>query len=337
MKKTYPIILKYAIVLAIVAFLIWLSFHHFTQQNWRDMVGAMQQARYILLLPVFILMLLSHYLRSLRWKQLIEPMGYNPPLLDLFCALLTGYLANQFLPRGGEVIRCTVITKKHKIPVEKLIGTIISERAVDVLCLLIVGVSIFFIEYSMLSTPVQHVLVHNPAANTGTHGINWVAVAAIAAGLVLLVFIISRVGKTFSSFLVKILRGFKEGFLSIKKVRSRSRFIAYTIGMWACYIITTWVGCFAMQATQQLGLTTAVVLLFAGSLGIIVTPGGVAAYPIAIQKVVTLYGINEDIGLAFGWLLWCTQFIFTIVFGTLAYIIITKRAKKYEKHIIRSA
>jgi len=262
-------------------------------------------------------------------------MGYNPPLIDLFCALLTGYLANQFLPRGGEVIRCTVITRKHKIPVEKLIGTIITERAVDVICLLILGVSIFFIEYSMLSAPVQSVL-HKQPANTGRHGINWVVVAAIIAGLALLLFIIAKVGKKFSAFLVKIFLGFKEGFLSIKKVRSRGRFIAYTIGMWACYILTTWVGCFAMQATQHLGLSTAVVLLFAGSLGIILTPGGVGAYPIAIQKVVGLYDIDDGIGLAFGWLLWCTQFIFTIVFGTLAYIIITKRTKKYEEHIIRS-
>jgi len=336
MKKTYPIILKYLVVLAIIVFLIWLSFHHFTPQNWRDMIGAMQGARYILLLPVFTLMLLSHYLRSLRWKQLIEPMGYNPPLFDLFCALLTGYLANQFLPRGGEVIRCTVITKKHKIPVEKLIGTIITERAVDILCLLIVGLSIFFIEYSLLSTPVQSVLTHKQAANAGRHGINWVVITAVVAGLALIMFIVSRVGKKFSAFIIKIFRGFKEGFLSIKKVKSRGRFIAYTIGMWACYILSTWVGCFAMQATQHLGLSTAVVLLFAGSLGIIVTPGGVAAYPIAIQKALTLYDINEDIGLAFGWLLWCTQFIFTIVFGTLAYIVITKRTKSYEKHIIRS-
>lgn len=335
MKKTYTIILKYAVVLGIVCFLIWLSFRHFTPQNWHDMLGAMQNARYILLLPVFALMLLSHYLRSLRWKQLIEPMGYNPPLADLFCALLTGYLANQFLPRGGEVIRCTVITRKHKIPVEKLIGTIITERAVDVLCLLILGVSIFFIEYSMLSTPVQNVL-HKKPSNGGGQGINWVTVTIVVSALALLAFIISRVGKKFSTFLVKIFRGFKEGFLSIKKVRSRSRFIMYTACMWACYIFTTWLGCFAMRETQHLGLETAVVLLFAGSLGIIITPGGVAAYPIAIQKVATLYNIQEDIGLAFGWLLWCTQFIFTIVFGTLAYIIITKRTKHYEEHIIRS-
>jgi uncharacterized protein (TIRG00374 family) len=338
MKKLYPVILKYVIVFGIIGLLIWLSFRHFTPKNWDDMLGALQRARYLLLLPVFILLMLSHYFRSLRWQQLIEPMGYHPPLFDLLCALLTGYLTNQFLPRGGEVVRCTVITRKHKIPVEKLIGTIITERAVDVLCLLIVGISIFFIQYSLLSAYTHNLLfppAHTPREQ-GRH-IRWAVVVIAVAVLLAIIITIRILLKKFPTFFKKIFRGFSEGFLSIKKMRSKWKFIAYTALMWTCYIFSTWIGCFAMQETEHLSLATGVVLLFAGTLGIIVTPGGVAAYPIAIQSALLLYDINEDIGLAFGWLLWASQFVFTLVFGTLAYIAINFRKRSYEKHSIRSA
>jgi len=337
MKKAYPVILKYTIVIGIISLLVWLSFRHFTNKNWHDLLNALAHARYILLLPVFILLLASHIFRSLRWKQLIEPMGYEPPLFDLYCALLTGYLANQFLPRGGEVIRCTVITKQHKIPLEKLIGTIITERAVDICCLLLVGVSIFFMQYQLLNV-FMHNAQHSLSSTTKEDRIkHWLIALAVIAIIALALYVTKKLSQKFSSFLVKIFKGFKEGFSSIKRVRSRFKFIAYTILMWCCYIFSTWLGCFAMQETQHLNLACGIVLLFAGTLGIIVTPGGVVAYPLAIQAALTFYGITDDIGLAFGWLLWCSQFIFTSFFGTLAYIAINWKRRKYEKYSLRSA
>ncbi len=337
MKKTYPIILKYALVFGIIAFLIWLSFHHFTSKNWEEMRSALQQARYILLLPVFILLLLSHIFRTLRWKQLVEPMGYNPPLFDLYCALLVGYLTNQFLPRGGEVIRCTVIARQHKIPLEKLIGTIITERAVDLICLLLLGVSIFFIQYGLFGMYLKNILNIITSAPKGEQIKHWLILLGVLVTIVGAVYVIRRVSRKFSVFFVRIFKGFKEGFSSIKKVRSRFKFVAFTLLMWCCYIFSTWLGCFAMHETQDLNLSCGIILLFAGTLGIIVTPGGVGAYPIAIQQALLLYNINDSIGLAFGWLLWGSQFIFTTVFGTLAYIAINVRKRNYEKHSIRTA
>ena len=91
-----------------------------------------------------------------------------------------------------------------------------------------------------------------------------------------------------------------------------------------------------MEETTHLNIVSGIVLLFAGTLGIIATPGGVVAYPYAIQKTLLLYGIKEDVGKAFGWLLWGAQFVFTVVFGTLAYIAINLRKRHHEKHSVRS-
>ena len=337
MKKAYPIILRYVILFGVIAFLIWLSFHGISAENKHNMREAFRHARYILLLPVFLLLLLSHCFRSLRWKQLIEPMGYKPPVFDLFCGLLVGYLTNQFIPRGGEVVRCTFVARQHKIPLEKLIGTIITERAVDVLCLGLLGVSVFFFQYAFLSSHVKSAyLTFLASFKTGQHLYHWLIVLAILVAIIIIVYIIKRVNRKFSTFFIKIFKGFKEGFLSIQKVRRKWLFILYTILMWVCYIFSTWIGCFAMQETTHLRLESGIILLFAGTLGIILTPGGVVAYPYAIQKTLLLYGINEAVGKAFGWLLWGAQFVFTIVFGTLAYIALNLRKRHHEKHSVRA-
>jgi len=338
MKKAYPVILKYVIVFGIIALLIWLSFHKVSAKDKADMVQAFQHARYILLLPVFLLLLLSHYFRSLRWKQLIEPMGYNPPVFELLCGLLVGYLANQFIPRGGEIIRCTFVSRQRKIPLEKLIGTIITERAVDVICLGLLGVAVFFFQYEFLSLNVKNALVLlADKFNRGTHMQHLLTALAVIAATLIVVFIIKYIRRRFSSFFLKLFRGFKEGFLSIRKLQSKGRFVLYTLLMWACYILSTWIGCFALVETTQLGIGTGLAMLFAGTIGIILTPGGIAAYPLAIQQTVVFYGISEGAGKALGWLLWCAQFVFTMVFGTLAYIAINLMKRNYEKHGIRSA
>ncbi len=107
--------------------------------------------------------------------------------------------------------------------------------------------------------------------------------------------------------------------------------------IWAAFIGAMWIGCFAMKETMHLKLSSAVVLLVSGSLGIIITPGGLGAYPYTIQKVLVIYRINKNIAIAFGWLLWLIQFLFTIIFGLLAYIAINERNKKHAKHSINSA
>ena len=88
--------------------------------------------------PVFIILLLSHYIRTLRWRLLMEPMGYRPDKLNMFFAVMVGYLANQALPRLGEVLKCTILARYEKIPADKLVGTIILERLIDAISLLLV-------------------------------------------------------------------------------------------------------------------------------------------------------------------------------------------------------
>jgi len=338
MKKLLPLILKYGIAFGIAALFVWLSLKDIKRQDKHDIKEALLHARYLLLLPVFVLMFASHFFRALRWKQLIEPMGYKPPVFDLLCGVLLGYLANQFIPRAGEIARCTVVGRQQKIPVEKLIGTILVERVFDLLCLLLVSLAAFFLQYGYLKGYAGEILA-KLGENLHKGGVAfWLVTSSSCIFLIFAItYIIKRTSNSSNSVVIRIFKGLIEGFNSIKKLQSKWVFIFYTIVIWACYILSTWMGCFALAETRHLGIVAGAALLVCGTLGIIVAPGGLGAYPYAIQKTLLLYNINENIAIASGWLLMLAQVAFVLIFGTLAYFAVKRRNRYYEKHRIGSA
>jgi uncharacterized protein (TIRG00374 family) len=134
MKKTIFSILKYLFFLGIGVFLTWWQISKMTPLQKVQFKDSLIHAHYIYILPVFVLTILSHISRAVRWKLLIEPMGYKPKTSNTFYAVMGGYFANTFLPRAGEILRCTLLSKYDKIPVSKLFGTILVERVFDLLC-----------------------------------------------------------------------------------------------------------------------------------------------------------------------------------------------------------
>src|SRR5882757_2327708 len=152
MKKKLLVLLQYVFFAALAAFFVWLSVKNMTRQDWIKLEDALDRANYWLLVPVLGLLLASHWLRALRWKQLIEPMGYSPSRLNCFLGVMIGYFVNLGAPRLGEVVKCTILARYEKVPADKLVGTIVAERAFDVVCLLTVfGLTLFF-QYDVIHT-----------------------------------------------------------------------------------------------------------------------------------------------------------------------------------------
>lgn len=336
MKKAIINFLKLFIGFGIAGFLIWLSFHDLTEDDLNEMKSALAGAKFWLISVVFVLLLFSHWIRSLRWKQMILPMHYNPPVFDLMCGLLIGYFANQLLPRAGEIIRCTAVAKKDKIPAEKLIGTIVVERIVDLLCLLALSVTTFIIEYEYISSYAKEILTAVSAYFTNNPLISFIIIILFFL-LMIFVIVIAFKRKGKNGFLWKLLSGLKEGLLSIREVKNKWLYFFYTVIIWLSYIVSTWIGCFALEQTAHLSFSSSIALLVFGTFGIIVAPGGLGAYPIAIQKTLVLYGIAASIGMAAGWLLWTAQFAFNLIFGTIAYFFLAfNNKKKHEEYRVYS-
>lgn len=338
MKKKLLTLLKYILFLSIGFFLIWISFKDMKAKDWADINQAISKAKLWLLIPVFIILLLSNYLRAIRWQMLIKSLNYSASKINLLCAIQIGYLANMAVPRLGEILRCTTINKYEKIPTEKLIGTIVTERAFDVLCLLILTTITLFLEFNEL----KFYAIEIYRRLSRTLGNDWISLLMILLAIILFFFILRWLFKKYEHisilvFIKKIVAGLIEGLLSIKKVKNKWLFILYSLLMWSCYILSTYIGCLAIEETSYLNISTALVMLTFGTFGIILTPGGLGAYPFAIQKTLVLYGINENIGKAAGWLLWLAQFVFNIIFGSIAFIILPFINKlKNEEHIHHS-
>ena len=331
-------VLKYFIAFGIAGFLVWWSLHGLSAQDKLDIKAAFLKANYIYILPVYIFLMLSHWFRCLRWQQIIEPMGYKPPILILLCGLFIGYTANQLIPRAGELVRCTVVARQQKIPVTKLIGTVIIERSIDLICMAILSIMAFFMEYRQIHDFAVEIFnglkVYLQNGITAEHILITVF---IVAGIALLIYILKKRKSKWGSFIAGIFTGIWAGLISIRKINNLFLFIIYTVLVWSGYIAATWVGCLAMEQTAHLQLGTALVLLISGTFGIIIAPGGLGAYPYAIQKALSFYRINKNIALAFGWLLWLVQFLFTVIFGVVAFIVLNEINKKHEKHSIGSA
>src|ERR1700743_2943684 len=209
MKKKILTVLQYVFFAAIAAFFVWLSLKDMDSQKWTKLKDALNRADYWLLVPVLGLLLASHWLRALRWRQLIEPMGYYPSKVNCFLCVMIGYFVNFGAPRLGEVVKCTILARYEKVPADKIVGTIVAERAFDVVCLAVVfGLTLLF------QFDVIHSLMAGKSIFRGANGqiAYWkigVAVAGAAVVFFAVRWILSRWGH------INIVKKIKTVFVNI--------------------------------------------------------------------------------------------------------------------------
>src|SRR5438309_1187470 len=135
MKKSLFTILQYLFFFGLGILFAWLSVKNIDHAQWLQIKDSIHRARHWLIIPVVFTLFLAHYSRALRWKILMEPMGYQPSNFNTFAAVMIGYLVNAGVPRLGEVVKCTLLARYEKVRADRLVGTIVMERAVDVVCL----------------------------------------------------------------------------------------------------------------------------------------------------------------------------------------------------------
>lgn len=327
MKKTFFAGLQYVFFAALAVFFVWLSVRGMDQEKWEQLKRAMDHAHYWLLVPVFSLLLIAHWLRALRWRQLMEPMGYSPSRLNTFFAVMIGYFVNLGAPRLGEVIKCTILAKYEKVPAQKLVGTIVAERAFDVICLGLVFALTFVFQFDIISALVQDYIYPLFQKNGKTA---YMKIVIMAAGFIIFLIVLKIFFSRFGHInlvqkIKEILIGVWHGLISVRSLKNKALFFVYTISMWMMYLLSTWVGFFAIDATSKLGLADALTVLAMGSVGMILSPGGIGAYALLVMNTVALYNIpKEPYGLALGWLLWFGQFLSFVLFGVISFILLPR-------------
>lgn len=335
MRKTFLAALQYGFFAALAMFFVWLSLRGMDHDKWEQLKKAMDHAHYWLLVPVFSLLLVGHWLRALRWRQLMEPMGYTPTRMNTFFAVMIGYFVNLGAPRLGEVIKCTVLAKYEKIPAQKLVGTIVAERAFDVICLLLVFGLAFVFQFDIVSSLLQNYVY--PAFQNKNGETAYKKIIILAVALVLFLVFLKIVFSRFKHInIVQKIKGILtdvwHGLTSVRSLKNKPLFFFYTIGIWFMYLLSTWAGFFAIDATSHLGLADALTVLAMGSVGMIISPGGIGAYALLVMETVALYHIpKEPYGQALGWLLWFGQFLSFVLFGVLSFILLPRMNRTNQK------
>lgn len=330
--KRIKTILQFIIFLSLGVFLIWFSTKSFTADEIDKVKELVFNAKPIVLVPCILVLVLSHYLRALRWKMLIKPLGKTPGTLNVFLAVLTGFFFNLLFPRLGEVMKCTLLGKYEKIPVDKLIGTMVAERVLDLICLVLVIFLAISTQIDLVGGYAKE-LFDQILSKFNASPTAILLMIMILLSLAVICYIIYKKTRH-SLFLMKIknwIKGIVEGLVSVRYVENKPMFIVYTLTIWFLYLASIRIGFYAMQDLVQLGWVPSLSILTFGSFAMIATQGGIGAYQFAVQKTLLLYGVKEVSGLAFGWLLWSVQTVMLFITGPISLLLLFTLNKKSIK------
>lgn len=258
---------------------------------------------------------LSHVFRGLRWKQTLQPLGEHPQSANCVDAIFISYAANLIIPRMGELTRCGVLNKTDGVKFSKALGTVVTERIIDGVCILLISALTF-----MLQMPVFMRFFHETGTKIPSLGhliaSPWfyVSLFCIVGASVLLYYIIKVFG--LPKKMRALLLGIWQGVLSVRKVADPPRFIAYTILIWLCYLLHFYYTFFCFDFSADLGLLAGLVMFVGGTFAVIVpTPNGAGPWHFAVITMMMLYGVDNTDAATFALIVHAIQTLLVIILG----------------------
>ena len=311
MSKKLKSYIKILLPISIGIFCIFFSFRNI---SFTDFTKYFYEINYLWVFVGIFLGALSHISRSYRWKYLIEPLGYKLGFINSVLAVFSAYLINYTIPRAGDIARATMISKYEKIPLDKTLGTIVAERAVDVICILIIIATGLIFEFNRISEKLIS-LIENTE----------ISVIIIYTGVIILILFVSnrvlRKSKYYKSIL-NFFSGIVEGLTIIFKMEKRVPFILHSIFIWLMYILMFWATSMAFFELHDVAFYQFMISFTLAAISIMLSNGGIGIYPLAVEESLGWYGVQSTTGLAFGWVSWLSQTMMVIIFGGLSLFIL---------------
>ncbi len=299
------------IPLAIGVFFIYLSYSNTTPEDRQNIIKYIKNAdfKYVFLSAFFGI--LSHISRAIRWKYLLNPLGYYPKTINSILSVLIGYFSNLGIPRSGEVLRATAMDRYENIPFQKGFGTVIAERVVDLILLMFLILLALGLQYDLITGYLSF-------DNINLFETLLALLLSALSFLLLRKFFLQSTHPV-TEKIKQFFLGIWEGMLSIKKMKNKGLFIAHTFFIWLMYVLMFWVIKFSIPETTSLGMNAMIPAFVVGGLSISATNGGIGIYPYSVSLVLIAFGISKESGLAFGWIMWTCQTLMVVSFGALAF------------------
>lgn len=307
-------LLKIIIPILLGVFLVWYSYNSTSPENRKEIFKYIREADLFWVGISIVIGILSHISRAVRWNYLLEPLGYKPKIRNNIFFILMAYFANLGIPRSGEVLRATALATYENVPFQKGFGTIVTERVIDLLMLLL----IIFIALILQTDIILGYLKANGIGLTA-------ALLLVGAGVFFLFLFLAFLRRSSSRLAIKLkdlVKGLLDGILSIFKMKKKWAFLFHTFFIWGAYIAMFWVIKFTVAETISLSISELLVGFIAGAFAMSTTNGGIGLYPIAVSKSLAIFGISAVSGDAFGWIMWISQTLMVVIFGAISFLLL---------------
>lgn len=325
--------LKYTVGLLIAGGLLW---YVFKDWNVNDLLKRFSEVNYWWVILSIFLSLISHIIRAYRWNLLLHPLGYRGlSTYRTFLAVMIGYLANLLAPRAGEITRCGVLKRTDGVNMSASLGSVVAERIIDVLGLLVIIFFGLIVQFDLLSGFLTNFLNEKTQSFHLSEGLIKILIAfGVVIVIVLAVLWLLRARIKRLPIYYK-LRSFAnemaDGFTSVLRLENKAGFWISTVLIWVFYYAMAYVVVFAMPSTSHLGLLAGLSILIMGGLGMSApVQGGFGTYHILVGSVLSLYGVLEKDGYFFATLIHTSQTFMVMIVGSLSFLL-SLRLKKEEK------
>ena len=292
-------------------YLIIYTYNKFTTEQILEIKSYFKNANYSYIFLGLFVAFLGNASRAYRWKFALEHMGYKTSFYNNFMAVNIGYLLNLTVPKSGEISRALIVKKYENVPFDKGFGSIVAERIIDMIVLLLFMALAVFLQYDIVKSfildkiPFQKLLIFS--------------IISLLAGIALLLIYIYSKAK-WVLFIKQKISGLKEGVLSIFHMKKKVEYLLHTAFIWFSYLFMFYITLFVIPETSTLSIGAIISAFVVGSIAIAFTNSGFGSYPFLISKILLFYTISETAGNAFGWIVWTSQMVLVLIMGVLSFL-----------------
>ena len=274
--------------------------------------------------------ILAQMFRGWRWRQTLEPLGEHPRTATAVHSVFLSYAASLVVPRIGEFTRCGVLKRYDGVSFPKALGTVVTERAIDMLLMTAVCVLTLFIQMRVFSTFFSKTGTSMDSILGKFSATGYLVTAACAVAALLLLHILLKKLSIYNKVKATV-GGIWQGVMSLKDVRNVPRFIVYTLAIWLCYFLHYYLTFFCFDFTAHLGLECALVTFVVGSIAVIVpTPNGAGPWHFAVKTMLILYGVADTDALYFVLIVHSVQTLLVVALGIYSWAALSFTKKKLE-------
>tara|TARA_B110000003_G_scaffold48460_1_gene47019 strand:- start:3446 stop:4420 length:975 start_codon:yes stop_codon:yes gene_type:complete len=307
-KKTFSK-LKNVLPISVGFLFIYYSYINTTLDEREYIINSIIKADYKYVFISLFFGLLSHLSRAYRWRYMLSPIGYNIKFQNSFMSIMAGYITNLGIPRSGELIRATILYTYEKVDFNKGLGTIITERIIDVIVLLIcilIGISFY-----------PNLWFENYVFDLKKIMLYFILIISV---ILLVYLVIKKMNITHK--IISFLSGLKKGIMSLFIMPKKEKFLLHTFFIWLMYFLMIYIVKFSLPETHSLDFKPIFIAFVSGVIAFSTTNGGIGIYPLVIASVLNQYNVNYESALAFGWIVWTTQTVLFIFIGSLSFVLL---------------